>query len=308
MTLTLDRPQADTTIPRGLLRVTLRQHRPGLAVLGAMWLLCLAALCWFRFGEYRLTQLTLAHYGNVAMYWYAHWYHVDYFNGDLFWGFVVATLLLYAALLITCAASLRRDLRLRLHVTLWTQAVSPAQWLLARLAVFASIVVLGFGSLAALTSALLHWAMKHQIILDGTQSTWLLRLSGPSLVTGALLVMGLGVLFSVVPGGRPTRVLSFLGLFSALCGLGYPVRTLLLGGSSQITGSVVQQRFPGVFHPDSVIKGNGVILTGYSHTVLTGIDTADYWQHQLLTCAYDLTLAAGAVLLALHLLRRRAAA
>ncbi|MBC3843762.1 hypothetical protein GXW82_36745 [Streptacidiphilus sp. 4-A2] len=50
-----------------------------------------------------------------------------------------------------------------------------------------------------------------------------------------------------------------------------------------------------------------LITHGADHpqSVLTGVDPVDYWLHQLLNCTYDLAIAAGALLLARHLLRRR---
>ncbi|MFC1418132.1 hypothetical protein [Streptacidiphilus cavernicola] len=293
MTLALDHHQADTAVQRRMLRLTLRQHRLGLTLLAVALLLpSLAVMHWLRTGEYALTQLPPALYGKASpnSYWDTHWDHVAGFDNGLY-DLVYAADAVCLLLLFPVTSMVRRDLATRVHVTLWTQGASPTQWLLAKVAVLAAVTVACFGTVTALAWVLLRWATGRQVVFDTTHDAWLLRNVGPSMVTTALIFVCLGALFAVVPGSLPTRILSRLGLLVALAGLDFIARDLF-SGTAGLSRTLVTDRFSG---------------TSLSKSVLTGINSTDYWQGQLITCTYDLAIAAGALLLALHLLRRRTA-
>jgi len=292
MTLTVDRPKAkaNTTIQRCLLRMTLRQQRSGLALLAAVLLVpSLAVLHWLRTSEYALTQLAPALYGNgfSASYWDNHWDHIGTFDSGLF-DLVYVTVFACLWLLIPATSMIRRDLAVRLNITLWTQGASPTQWLLAKVAVLAAFVVVCFGTMATLDWALLRWAVSRQLLVENTHDALLLRGVGPSMVAVPLMFVCLGALFAVIPGNILTRTLIRLGLLVGLGGLSYLAGDLF-SDTAAVSRTLVTHRVSGV---------------NRSHAVLTGISTTGYWGHQLMTCAGELAIAAGALLLALRLLRR----
>ena len=291
MTLALDRYKTAAIFQRCLIRITLRQQLPGLITLAALWLLpFLTVLYWLRWTEYPLTQISPDAYGgsSYSSYWAAHWNHVGDFDSVLY-GLVALTSVACLLLLIPATTLIRRDLLVRLNVVLWTQGASAAQWLLAKVAVLGAFVVVCFGTTGVLDWSLLHWAASRHLLVDDRHNALLMQGIGPSLVAAALMYVCVGALFAVIPGDRINRSFCRLGLLFLLLGLDSLAKELF-SGTGGMRRTLITHRISGV---------------NRSKSVLTGVNPVDYWLHQLLNCTYDLAIAAGALLLALHLLRRR---
>ncbi len=288
MTLVLDRHKTTALFQRCLIDITLRQQLPGLLALAALWLVpFLAVLYWLRWTEYPLTQISPDTYGKgyYSYYWTAHWNHVGDFDSVLY-GLVVLTSVACLLLLIPATSLIRRDLLVRLNVVLWTQGASPAQWLLAKVAVLGAFVVVCCGTTGVLDWSLLHWAASRHLLVDDTHNALMMQGIGPSLVAAALMYVCVGALFAVIPGDRVNRSLCRLGLLVLLLGL----------------DSLAKELFSGTGGMRRTLITHG---TNRPESVLTDVNPVDYWLHQLPNCTYDLAIAAGALLLALHLLRRR---
>ncbi|MEV6311704.1 hypothetical protein AB0M10_24265 [Streptomyces sp. NPDC051840] len=320
---------ATLTTLRGPARVVVRQHRwtlrvaGGLAVLAAFGMIAVALRsshvvevfeatgCSPDGGTGRACDQTARNYwDSVSRY--------DWFLGNfasalrflpvLFGAFVAGPLI-------------ARELESGTFRTAWTQSVSPARWLAAKLAVPTVLVLAGSTALAAV----LHWARNHSGTPRSPEWYSADAFATTGTVPAAQLLFGLGV--GVLTGLLVRRALLALALSGFATGAVVTVFTYgrgLLWPRNTVTGRTlnVQENMwwvetghltsGGARLPDDVCAGS-TSATGYNRCLADHDITGSYvdyhpqshfWPLQLVETGILLALAALALALAFRVLRR----
>lgn len=309
----------------GLTWTVLRTHRAALLVWTAFVVCGVAGLLWLqRFGEDVAARAggPCGGPGMRACTAGFPWAIDDYLS---YLGFADGTLAWMAPAVAAYAAGLLvgRELENGTAALAWTQSVTPARWLAAKLAIPAVLLTVGTGLLIA--AYRLAWTAGD----SAWQNPWFMdniyRSTGPVGIAYALLALAVGVLSALaVRRALPAAGAAALGSL-LLIAAGTAVRdhlwpkTVLTGrAAAEISntahwfggGSILQsgQRVPGdLCYADSALD---------YHRCLSRLDAEDfyavvhpsshYWPLQLVESALVLAVAAGLVWIAFRLLRRRA--
>lgn len=318
-------PQRTRLRPQGLPGALLILHRSALW----FWLLLVAvaggALLWlYAFGlESAFAEFTRAgcHDGTVAR-------ACDYSGSERTFldtaESVASGLINFAPLLIAAwagAALIGRELENGTARLAWTQSVSPARWLAAKLAVPAALITAG-----TLLLTLLHRLMwdKHAEVW-GAMGTWDWYLShsyvanGPLATAYALLGLAVGALVGLlVRRSLPALGIAAVSLLTLTSVLGdlrphlWPVETVIRKtGYPQSSGIGIRDgvitsggsRVPDPYCTDEVCRAARDVV-GYYRDYHS---SAHFWPLQLMETGIVLALAAAATAAAFWLLRRRTA-
>ncbi|MEV1020549.1 hypothetical protein [Streptomyces sp. NPDC050264] len=187
----------------------------------------------------------------------------------------------------------------------WTQSVSPARWLTAKLAVPALLVTVGTGLVVALYRWV--WDGRNHLLVAGIRPRDIAFSIGPATVANALFGLAFGVLVALVV----RRTLPAL----AVAGIGQFLVGALRGNSWPFQGQYQQPELP--VHSKAVTSGGTEIsdpgcykdlncldqhhITGFTRTYLP---SPDYWPRQLTETGILLGLTVLAVVAAFLVLRR----
>jgi hypothetical protein len=301
------------TRPRGLVWTVLRLHRTALWV----WLAFVAAtagfLLWLTGPAAEATQrkLEMFGYGGVLEASSSSATLFAFTSGaynDLFYDpDTLITLASFAVALFAAGPLIARELEDGTAQLVWTQSVSPARWLAAKLAVPACFLVLGNGLLAALYHRL--WDAHSNLLVAGITPRALYFSLGPATVAAPLLGLALGALI----GLAVRRTLPAL----ALSGFAYFLIYAFRGNHWPFQGRYTQPEpyshswaidTTGAKVPDPGCYANRHCLAEH-HIVRFAreyLPSPDYWPRQLLETGVLLALAALAAAAAFAVLRRRA--
>jgi hypothetical protein len=179
----------------------------------------------------------------------------------------------------------------------WTQSVTPARWLAARLAVPAVLITAGTSALVALI--VLARGDDEPFLVGHWYQTQAFVSTGPTAVGHALAGLSLGALFGLLTG----RALPAAGLSFAACLVLHnvldrvrehlwPVVTRTASGSSSFQLPRESLAVEWIFEGDRIVRA-------------TYHPPSHFWPLQYVETGLVLTLAAAATLAAFRLLRRR---
>ncbi|MHC3469030.1 hypothetical protein ACYF6T_09970 [Streptomyces sp. 7R007] len=297
--------------PRGLTWTVLRLHRTALT----LWLLFVAAtagfLLWLTGPGADATQRKLETYGYSGVL-EAAWsagtigsftsgaYNDLFYNPD-----TLITLASFALALFAAGPLTARELENGTAQLAWTQSVSPARWLAAKLTVPACFVVLGTGLLVLLYRRL--WAAHSNLLAAGIGPRSLYFSLGPATVAAPLLGLALGALIGLaVRRVLPAMTLSGLAYFLvyAFRGNHWPFQGRyrqpdLTSHSWAVTSTGAEIDDPGCQDSLKCLAHHDVVRFGREY-----LPSPDYWPRQLLETGVLLALAALAVTAAFRVVRR----
>jgi len=285
--------------PRGLLWTLLRLHRTALW----LWLAFVAAtaglLLWLLGPGADATQQKLDAFGYSGVS-AAAWssdrlgsFTSGTYN-DLFYApSNLITIASFAIALFAGGPLIARELENGTARLAWTQSVSPARWLAAKLAVPAGFIVLGMTLLVVLYRLL--WSAHGNLLLAGIGPTSVYYSIGPSTVAAPLLGLALGAFAGLVL----RRTLPAL----AAAGAGYFVVYAVLGKhwpSWAITSTGARVADPGCYDSQKCLAEHDIVGFGRAY-----LPSSDYWPRQLLETGVLLGLTALLVTAAFVVLRRK---
>ncbi|MET7701750.1 hypothetical protein [Streptomyces sp. NPDC005485] len=298
--------------PRGLLWTVLRLHRTALWI----WLAFVAAtaglLLWLLGPGADATQHKLDTFGYAGVLddAYSAKTLLAFTSGtynDLFYD--PATMINIASFAIALFAGgplIARELESGTARLAWTQSVSPARWLAAKLVVPASFIVLGMTLLVVLYRQL--WSAHSNLLIAGIGPRSIYFAIGPSTVAAPLLGLAIGALAAVAL----RRTLPAL----AVAGFGYFLVYAFLGNhwpfqgrhqqpevssrSHAITSSGARIADPGCYDSQACLAKHDIVRFTREY-----LPSPDYWPRQLLETGVLLALTALLVTAAFAVLRRR---
>ncbi|MFF7335156.1 hypothetical protein ACIQU5_25880 [Streptomyces sp. NPDC090306] len=298
---------------RGLFVAELRLQRRALYVWSGFVVLVAALLLWLYGPGADATQKLFDAYGYAGVQKDAWSRGVtgDYLSttyNDLFYdGNTLITLASFLVALYAAATLTSRELVSGTVRLAWSQGISPARWLTARLAVPAAAITVGTGLLVALYRLL--WSAHSDLLLAGIGPRQLYFTMGIATVAAPLFGLAVGV-FSGLLLRRPVPALVLAGLVQyvalAVRRNFWPVQRAyetpeLTVRSRVITSSGARIPDPGCYDNAKCLARHDVV--GFTRTYLP---SPDYWPRQLAETGILLGLAALAVAGAFLLLRRRA--
>ncbi|MFD6549503.1 hypothetical protein [Streptomyces sp. NPDC058398] len=304
-------PRRALPAPRGLVWTVLRLHRTALWVWTGFVALTAGLLLWLFGPGAGHTQHLLDTFGYAGVQEDA-W--TVGFTGtlsgtynDLFQD--PASLLNIASLAVAVFAAgtlTARELESGTARLAWTQSVTPARWLAAKLAVPALFITAGTGLLVVLYRML--WSAHSNLLLAGIRPRALYFSIGPATVAAPLLALALGAL----AGLALRRTLPAL----AVAGIAQYAVNAFRANSWPFQGSYQQ--------PELSVRSRAITSTGAeipdpgcydSHACLARHDVVrftreylpspDYWPRQLLETGVLLAAAAILVAAAFAVLRKR---
>ncbi|MFE1954406.1 hypothetical protein ACFW9D_28505 [Streptomyces sp. NPDC059524] len=305
-----DTPRVRRTLPGpdGLVWTTLRLHRTALWAWTGYVAISLGLLLWLwgpGSGEARRAFDSLGYEGAF-----------EAARHDLGWGFFLtfdslfydpltwARIAAVAVSLFAAGPLIARELESGTVQLAWTQSVSPARWLAAKLAVPALSVTLGTTLIVVLYR--LVWDDRNHLLVAGIGPRDLAFSVGPATVANALFGLALGVLAALVL----RRTLPAL----AVAGTGTYLAGAFRGNSWPFQGSHQQPELPvhsrAVTSTGAEIRDPGCTtqacldrhdITGFTRHYLP---SPDYWPRQLAETGVLLALTALAVAAAFLVLRR----
>ncbi|MDH6569385.1 hypothetical protein M2160_004406 [Streptomyces sp. SAI-117] len=316
-TATLDQAPASPAVrraPRGLIRTVLRLHRTALWIWLAFVAFTAGLLLWLTGPGADATAGQLERYGYGGLLEAAYspdtllYFTSGTFN-DLFYDpNALITLASFAVALFAGGPLTARELESGTAQLAWTQSVSPARWLTAKLAVPAAFVVLGTGVLTLLYLRL--WSAHGNLLIAGIGPRSVYFSLGPATVAAPLLGLALGTLIGLAVR-RILPALAFSGfayfLVYAFRGNHWPFQGRyqqpeLHSRSHAITSSGAEVDDPGCYADKACLARHDVVRFTREY-----LPSPDYWPRQLLETGVLLALTAVAVALAFALLRRRGA-
>ncbi|MEU6954775.1 ABC transporter permease [Streptomyces sp. NPDC045714] len=330
-TLTPPKPDAATTAPtrvtlRGPVRVLLRVHRKALRAGAALLVTGIGIIVALRLWMASSTVLcadgdTTPCGDGIYVSSYAHT------STETFLTDGGAVLLLLAGLIGVFVAGplIARELESGTFRLAWAQAVSPARWLAARLAVPAALTVTGLMVLVIVYRWGL-WALRAGPNSPGLRwyAEGVFPGTGPAIIGYALLAVAVGALCAVVVR-RTLLSMSLSALVLAAVGIGLGTRRYLLwpavlrqgegpellrdsdwhleGGMLTASGSKVY--WQDCYHAGSVEGYDACMRDRGGVTPFAEVHPAShYWPLQLVETGILLALAALAVFAAFRVLRR----
>ncbi|WP_338698016.1 hypothetical protein V2W30_18640 [Streptomyces sp. Q6] len=187
----------------------------------------------------------------------------------------------------------------------WTQSVSPARWLAAKLAVPALLITVGTGLVVALYR--LVWDDGNHLLIAGIGPRDVAFSVGPATIANALFGLALGVLAALVLRRTlPAMAVAGIGqyLVGAARGNSWPFQgayqqPVLPVHSKAITSGGAEISDPGCYLDQRCLDSHHV--TGFTRHYLP---SPDYWPRQLTETGILLGLTALAVVAAFLVLRR----
>ena len=297
---------------RGLLWTLLRLHRTALWLWLAFVAVTAGLLLWLLGPGADATQAKLDAFGysGVSAAAWSSDAMGSFTSGtynDLFYApSNLITIASFAIALFAGGPLIARELENGTAQLAWTQSVSPARWLAAKLAVPAGFVVLGTTLLVLVYRQL--WSAHSNLLLAGVGPTSIYYSIGPSTVAAPLLGLALGALAGLVL----RRTLPAL----AVAGAGYFVIYAVLGKhwpfqgnypqpgvrsrSWAITSTGAEVADPGCYDSQKCLAEHDIVGFGREY-----LPSSDYWSHQLLETGVLLALTALLVTAAFVVLRRR---
>jgi len=314
---TLDAPPAVSVrkAPRGLIRTVLRLHRAALWIWFAFVAITAGLLLWLigpgadataqkleKFG-YGGGVMEAAYSSDTFLYFTSGAYNDLFYNPD-----TLLTLASFGVALFAGGPLIARELESGTAQLAWTQSVSPARWLAAKLAVPAAFIVLGTGLLTVLYRQL--WSAHSNLLIAGIGPRSLYFSIGPATVAAPLLGLALGTLIGLAVR-RTLPALAFSGfayfLVYAFRGNHWPFQGRyqqpeIVSRSHAITSTGAEIGDPGCYEKTACLAEHDVVRFTRAY-----LPSPDYWPRQLLETGVLLALTAVAVTLAFAVLRRRAA-
>jgi hypothetical protein len=308
-------PSLRRTAPLGLVRTVLRLHRTALWIWLAFVTFTAGLLLWLtgpgadatarqleRFG-YGGGVMEAAYSGDTLLAFTSGAYNDLFYDAD-----TLITLASFAVALFAGGPLTARELENGTAQLAWTQSVSPARWLTAKLAVPAALVVVGTGLLTLLYRQL--WSAHSNLLIAGIGPRSLYFSLGPATVAAPLLGLALGTLIGLaVRRTLPALALSGFAYFLvyAFRGNHWPFQGRyqqpeLYSRSHAITSTGAEISDPGCYADKACLAQHDIVRFTREY-----LPSPDYWPRQLLETGVLLALTALAVTLAFGLLRRRAA-
>ncbi|MEU1270812.1 hypothetical protein [Streptomyces sp. NPDC005799] len=217
------------------------------------------------------------------------------------------TLASFAVALFAGGPLIARELESGTARLAWTQGVSPARWLAAKLAVPAALVALGTGLLVVLYRQL--WSDHGNLLIAGIGPRALYFSLGPATVAAPLLGLALGALLGLLTR-RVLSALAFSGfayfLVYAFRGNHWPFQGRyqqpeLRSHSWAVTSSGARIDDPGCYTDQACLARHDIVGFGRAY-----LPSPDYWPRQLLETGVLLALTALTVAAAFAVLHRRA--
>ncbi|QPP05401.1 hypothetical protein G4Z16_02230 [Streptomyces bathyalis] len=310
MSSTTTRPAKDTpgSIPtvHHRLWAVLRLHRSAMWLWIAFVVITTAAMLWLRYGPYGTGAVEIQ--AGCGTPGHRLCYTIPNKAYDIFsvWSWLdnVASLLREYVTPVVAgwagAALVARELENGTAELAWTQSITPARWLMEKLAVPAVFLTVGTSLLVIHFRTLLNWADDHNLHRAGYQIQDYYFAFGPSLVAHVLLGLAIGVL-----AGFVTRaVLPALAIGSLAS---WTVSWLITPWRTQIWPSVTRtEKGEGPFGFAVRACQYDQADHKYSVDACMGAKPASlYWPVQLVETGFVLLLAALVAAAAFWLLRRR---
>ncbi|MFF1305597.1 hypothetical protein [Streptomyces sp. NPDC058307] len=306
---------ASRTAPGGLVRTVLRLHRTALWIWLAFVAFTAGLLLWLTGPGADATARQLERYGygggvmETAYTQDTRFYFTSGAYNDLFYDpDTLITLASFAVALFAGGPLIARELESGTAQLAWTQSVSPARWLTAKLAVPAAFIVVGTGLLTLLYRQL--WSAHGNLLIAGIGPRSLYFSLGPATVAAPLLGLALGSLIGLaVRRTLPALTLSGFAYFLVYSFRGnhWPFQGRyqqpeLSSRSHAVTSSGTEIGDPRCYTNKACLAEHDVVRFTREY-----LPSPDYWPRQLLETGILLTLTALTVTLAFALLRRRAA-
>jgi hypothetical protein len=300
--------------PDGLVWTVLRLHRTALWVWTAYIAITAGLLLWLWGPGASAAQKAFDTFGYSGAQENAYTGGFSFFGlgGSIdhrFYG--MSTLTGFASFAIALFATgplIARELEQGTARLAWTQSVSPARWLAAKLAVPAVFITLGTGLLVVLYR--LVWNAHNHLLVAGIGPRSFYFSLGPATVATALFGLAVGVLTALVlrrtlPALVVAGAVQFLA--GALRGNNWPfqhspfsrLQPELPVYSKAITSSGARVPDPGCYLSQKCLDRHDI--TGFTRTYL---HSPDYWPRQLTETGILLALTALAVVGAFLVLRR----
>jgi len=292
--------------PRGLIHTVLRLHRGALWIWLAFVTATAGFLLWLLGPGADTAQRALESYGYSGLIMANG--SADEYSSLFYYPDTLITLASFAVALFAGGPLIARELESGTAQLAWTQSVSPARWLTAKLAVPAAFIVLGTTLLTVLYHQL--WAAHSDLLIAGIGPRSLYFSLGPATVAAPLLGLALGALIGLT-ARRTLPALAFSGfayfLVYAFRGNHWPFQGRyqqpeLSSRSRAFTSAGTEIRDPGCYDDKACLAQHDVVRFTREY-----LPSSDYWPRQLLETGVLLALTAVAVALAFGLLRRRAA-
>lgn len=297
--------------PRGLLWTVLRLHRTALWIWTAFVVLTAGLLLWLHGPGATHTRHLLDTFGYAGVQddaWTAGIIGSPFSGAynDLF--YVPASLLNGAAFAVAVFAGtslVTRELENGTARLVWTQSVTPARWLTAKLAVPALFITAGTGLLVLLYRSL--WSAHGDLLLAGYGPRSLYFALGPGTVAAPLLGLAVGVLAGLVLR-RTLPALAVAGVVQAAV-LAFRANSWPFQGHYQqpelsvraraVTSTGAEIHDPGCYADRACLARHDV--AGFTRQYLP---SPDYWPRQLLETGVLLAVTAILVAAAFAVLRR----
>ncbi|MGW7606972.1 hypothetical protein ACWGKW_06765 [Streptomyces sp. NPDC054766] len=297
--------------PRGLVWTVLRLHRTALWIWTGFVVLAAGLLLWLYGPGAAHTQHLLDTFGYAGVQedaWTAGTIGSPFSGAynDLFYD--PASLLNIASFAVAVFAGgslIARELENGTARLAWTQSVTPARWLAAKLAVPALFITVGTGLLVALYRML--WSAHSNLLLAGIGPRALYFSVGPATVAAPLLGLAVGVLAGLVLR-RTLPALAVAGVAQSAV-IAFRANSWPFQGSYQqpelsvrsraITSTGARIPDPGCYENRACLARHDVV--GFTREYLP---SPDYWPRQLLETGVLLAAAAILVAVAFGVLRR----
>ncbi|NEB03934.1 hypothetical protein [Streptomyces sp. SID13726] len=316
-TATLEKTPATAVrqTPRGLLRTVLRLHRTALWIWLAFVVITAGFLLWLtgpgahdtarqleRFG-YGGGVTEAAYSGDTLLYFTSGAFNDLFYDPD-----TLLTLASFAVALFAGGPLIARELESGTARLAWTQSVSPARWLTAKLALPAAFIVVGMSLLTLLYRQL--WSAHGNLLVAGIGPRSFYFSVGPATVAAPLLGLALGALIGLAVR-RTLPALAFSGfayfLVYAFRGNHWPFQGRyqtpdLNSRSSAFTSTGAEVSDPGCYTSKACLAQHDIVRFTREY-----LPSPDYWPRQLLETGALLALTAVVVALAFAVLRRRVA-
>ncbi|MFJ6832879.1 hypothetical protein [Streptomyces sp. NPDC091209] len=309
-TLTSPLPRA-LPRPRGLVWTVLRLHRTALWIWTGFVVLTAGLLLWLYGPGAVHTQHLLDTFGYAGVQddaW-SSWIVSSPLSGTYDGLFHTPASLLsgasFAVAVFAGGSLIARELESGTARLAWTQSVTPARWLAAKLAVPALFITVGTGLLVALYRML--WSAHSNLLLAGIGPRALYFSLGPATVAAPLFGLAVGVLAGLVLR-RTLPALAVAGL-AQYAVIAFRANSWPFQGSYQqpelsvrsraITSTGAEIPDPGCYHSRACLARHDVV-----HFTRAYLPSPDYWPRQLLETGVLLAATAILVALAFGVLRR----
>ncbi|MFD5815255.1 hypothetical protein [Streptomyces sp. NPDC127038] len=300
-------------VPRGLVWTVLRLHRTALWIWTGFVVLTAALLLWLYGPGAAHTQHLLDAYGYAGVQRDAWTSGItgSTFSGvynDLFYDPSSLLDLASFGVAVFAAGSLTaRELENGTARLAWTQSVTPARWLAARLAVPALLVTAGTGLLVVLYRML--WTAHGNLLLAGIGPRAVYFSIGPATVAAPLLGLAVGA-FAGLALRRTLPALAVAGLVQGAV-ITFRANSWPFQGSHQQPDLSAHSRAitaAGTRIPDPGCELSRPCLARHQIVGFTReyLPSPDYWPRQLLETGVMLAATAILVAAAFGVLRRRA--